>query len=44
MVEERSHRSEGIPKGVLERWEVRMSEKVAINKVKILVAENLRFP
>ena len=44
MVGERSHSVEGIPRGVLERWEVRMLVLVARRQVRILPAENLRFP
>ena len=44
MVEERSNSIEGRPKGLLERLEVRMPVLVAIRKVRILPAENLRIP
>jgi hypothetical protein len=44
MVEERSNSVEGRSKGLLERLEVRMPVLVAIRKVRILPAENLRIP
>ena len=44
MVEERSNSVEGRPKGLLEWLEVRMPVLVAIRKVRILPAENLRIP
>jgi len=44
MVEERSNSAEGRPKGLLEWLEVRMPVWVAIRRVRIPSAENLRFP
>ena len=44
MVGERSSSREGIPKGILERLEVRMPVLVARRQVRILPAESPRFP
>jgi len=44
VVGERSQGIEAGGKPKVERWEVRMQTRVAINQVRILVAVNLRFP
>jgi hypothetical protein len=44
MVGEHCSAVEGIPKGVLEVLQELMLTRVAKNKVRNLVAENLRFP